>query len=210
MSHSPALAPSATSRVLGAAGILGGTVLLGAFLLEIPAGANTLRLLLFNLGAIAIVVAVQRRQASAGSRLASVVAAAAIFANAWYLAMVLLSVGRPMPPEPDPAFRLVMFYAGLAMWLADSAFGFVTLRLESLSPSPGRLARVGALALAIGSLLAILGMSHLELTSPANPTIFGPISLIGVALNGVAWILLGLDVMLSGADVRGPLSVPAR
>jgi hypothetical protein len=52
--------------------------------------------------------------------------------------------------------------------------------------------RWAALALAIGSLLAILGMDRLELTSPSNPTIFGPLALTGVALNGIAWILLGL------------------
>jgi hypothetical protein len=38
-------------------------------------------------------------------------------------------------------------------------------------------------------------MGRFELTSPANPTIFGPIALIGVALNGVGWVLLGLDLV---------------
>ena len=76
--------------------------------------------------------------------------------------MVVLSVGRPALPEPDPEFRLVMFYAGLAMWLANSAFGFVALRL-------GGVPRWGALALAVGSLLAILGMSHLELSVADEP-----------------------------------------
>ena len=180
------------NRLLGAAGIVGGAFLLSAFVIGIPDGVNTLRLVLFNLGAIAVAVAVHRRQASSGIAAAAVVAAAAILANAWYLVMILLSTGRPIPPDPDPEFRLVMFYAGLAMWLADSAFGFVTLRL-------GAVTSWGALALAVGSLLAILGMSHLELTSPSNPTIFGPIALIGIALNGLGWILLGIDVMLGGS-----------
>jgi hypothetical protein len=82
-----------------------------------------------------------------------------------------------------------VFYAGLAMWLSDAAFGFVTLRVAGLT-------RWGAIALGVGSLLAILGMSHLQLTSPANPTIFGPLSLIGIALNGIGWILLGGDLAL--------------
>jgi hypothetical protein len=182
-----ATSPPLPSRLLGAAGILGGSALLSAFVVWIPDWSNVGRLVLFNIGAMAVIVAVHRRQASIGSRLGLLVASTAVLANAWYLVMILLSIGRPVPPEPDAAFRLVMFYAGFAMWLADSAFGFVTLRL-------GVVTRWGALALAIGSLLAILGMSHLELTTPANPTIFGPLSLIGICLNGLGWILLGVDV----------------
>ncbi len=193
MASSLAVSPSMPTRVLGAVGILGGVVLLAAFVVAIPSDLNTLRLALFNLGAIAVAIAVQRRHAETGSRVALLVASAVVLANAWYLAMVVLSIGRPIPPAPDPDFRLVMFYAGLAMWLADSAFGFVTLRL-------GLVTRWGALALGVGSLLAILGMSHLELTSPTNPTIFGPLSLLGIALNGIGWIVLGLDVALRGRE----------
>ena len=163
---------------------------------------NVLRLVLFNLGAIAVVVALYRRQAAVGSRLLGLVASAAVLANTWYLVMVVLSVGRPALPEPDPEFRLVMFYAGLAMWLADSAFGFVALRL-------GGVPRWGALALAVGSLLAILGMSHLELTSPTNPTIFGPLALIGIALNGIGWILLGATIVGGRGSTRVPLPMAA-
>jgi hypothetical protein len=187
-----------TDRILGSLGILGGAVLLAAFVVAIPGPVNTLRLCLFILGAIAVVIAVQRRHAPAGSRLTLAVAAATVLANAAYLLMVVLSVGRPMPPEPDPGFRLVMFYAGLAMWLTDSAFGFISLRR-------GAVLRLGALALAVGSLLAILGMSHLELTSPTNPTVFGPLALAGIAINGIGWILLGAWV----AGVRGPARATA-
>ena len=51
-------------RMLGAAGILGGVVLLAAFVIDIPGSVNVLRLVLFNLGAIAVVVALYRRQAA--------------------------------------------------------------------------------------------------------------------------------------------------
>ena len=90
-----------------------------------------------------------------------------------------------------------------AWWLADAAFGFVALRL-------GAVTRWGALALGVGSLLAILGIGQLELTSPENPTFFGPIALTGVALNGVAWILLGLDLVLDGRAVARLRSALAR
>jgi hypothetical protein len=74
------------------------------------------------------------------------------------------------------------------MWLSDGLLGLAILRA-------GGLTRWGAAALALGSPLAVLGMGRFELTSPANPTIFGPMALIGVALNGVGWVLLGLDLV---------------
>ena len=101
--------------------------------------------------------------------------------------MILLSIGRPQPPQGDPDFRLVGFFAGLSMWLADATFGLVTLRI-------GMVTRWGALALAIGSVLAITGMDRLQLTSEANPTIFGPLSQVGIVLHAIGWILLGLDM----------------
>jgi hypothetical protein len=187
VAHSLALSPSMSSRVLGLVGILGGAVLLVAFLpLDIAPNLFNLRLVLFTVGAMAVVIAVHGRQASAAPRLALVAAVAAIVANASYLAMTLIGIGRTEPIGAGD-FGLVYFFAGLAMWLTDSALGFVTLRL-------GVVARWGALALAIGSLLAIMGMDRLELTSAANPTIFGTLALVGVALNGLGWILLGLDV----------------
>jgi hypothetical protein len=73
------------------------------------------------------------------------------------------------------------------MWLADAAFGLVSLRL-------GVVSRLGALALAVGSVLAIMGMDRFGLTSADNPTILGTLALAGIALNGIGWILLGLDV----------------
>jgi hypothetical protein len=185
VAHSLATAPPTSSRVLGLVGILGGVVLLAAFLVEIAPGVNVLRLVLFNIGAMAIVVAVHRRQASAAPVLALLGAVPAFLANAWCLAMVVLATDRPQPFAGD--FGLVYFFAGLAMWLTDAAFGLVTLRL-------GIVTRWGALVLAVGSVLAILGMDRLELTSRDNPTVFGSLGLAGVALNGIGWILLGLDL----------------
>jgi hypothetical protein len=72
VAHSLAGAPSATNRTLGILGILGGLVLVAAFIPTLPWGNAlfNLRLVLFNAGAIAIIVAVHRRQAgiSPGSR----------------------------------------------------------------------------------------------------------------------------------------------
>jgi hypothetical protein len=195
--------PSSLDRALGAAGIVGGAVLLAAFVIDIPGDVNTLRIVTFNVGAIAIALAIHRRLAALGVPLVLAIAAAAALANAWYLVMTLIALGRPVFPEPDPGFRLIGFYAGLAMSLTDAALGLVAWR-------SGVVTRLGSIALAIGSLLAILGMSHLELTSSAHPTVFGPLSLIGIALNGVGWTVLGLDVMLAGRAVPRLRSALAR
>lgn len=186
VAHSLAVAPSTSSRLLGLVGILGGLVLVAVFLVEIDPAFNTARLILFNAGAIAIVIAVHRRQSSAGPRLAVLAAASALVANAWHLAMIVLSIGRTEPIGAGQ-FGQVYFLASLSMWLADAWFGFATMRL-------GVMARWGALALAIGSVLAIVGMDRLGLTSGENPTIFGTLALAGIALNGIGWILLGIDV----------------
>lgn len=172
---------------LGVAGILGGVYILVAFLpvtiWEPP--AVPIRLIVWLLAAIAVIVGVHRRQAVVGGRLALVVATAAIAANALYLSRLILPLGPWHPFAGDNGW--VFFYAGLVMWLADAVFGLVALRL-------GMVTRYGAAALAIGSLLTIVGIDRLGLTSETAPTIFGPISLTGVALIGVGWILLGLDL----------------
>jgi hypothetical protein len=173
--------PSTASRVLGLVGILGGAVLLAAFLFEISPELNAVRIYLFLIGAMAIVIGVHRRQTSVAPTVALLGAFPAVLANAWYLAMMVLANGRPQPFAGD--FGLVFFAAGVAMWLADAWFGVVTFRL-------GVVTRWGALALAIGSLLAGTGIDRLGLTS----TIFGPLSQVGIVLGGIGWILLGLDV----------------
>jgi hypothetical protein len=188
VAHSLTVSPSNSSRLLGLGGILGGALLLAAFLpfysFEPP--INQLRLILFCAGAMAIIVGVHRRQSSISPALALVAAVPAFLANGWYLVMVALAIGRDSPFSGD--FGFVWFVAGMSMWLTDGWFGIVTLRLGAVS-------RLGALALAVGS-LAVVGLDRLGLVSASgtNPTIFGSLALAGIAMNGLGWILVGLDV----------------
>ena len=177
--------PSTSNRVLGLIGIAGGVVLLAAFIVEVPNGFNIVRMSLALVGAMATIAAVYRIQAPAAPSLAAVAAIAAFVANAAYLALTLLTIGVRNPFAGD--LGLAYLGAGIALWLSDGAFGLVTLRL-------GVLTRAGAFALAVGSVLAVTGIDRIGLTSSSNPTIFGPLALAGVALNGFGWILLGLDV----------------
>jgi hypothetical protein len=194
VAHSLAASPSIATRALGFAGILGGAVLLAAFVVNTDAW-DGLRILLFNLGAVAIVVAVHQRQASIGGGAALITAAAAILANLWYIAMGFLAIGNERPFAGD--FGLVYFWAAMAMWLADAAFGFVTWRL-------GVAARWVGLALAVGSLFALTGIDRLELVRGDYAWFFSPAALTGVAVNGLGWILLGITVATRRRAPAGP------
>jgi Na+-translocating ferredoxin:NAD+ oxidoreductase RnfA subunit len=177
--------PTWATRTLGVLGVAGGLALLLAYLLEIPPAWNALRLVLFCAGAIALALATHGRHAAVSRRLALAGTIPLVIANALYIGWILLSLGQERPFAGD--FGLVGFWAALAFWLADAWFGVIALRL-------GVVWRGAALILVAGSLMSIAGMDRLELTSQANPTVFGPLALTGVALNGLAWVLLGLPI----------------
>ena len=175
-------------RVLGLVGILGGVVLLVPLVTSISHELNVLRLVLFNLGAIAVIVGVHRRQAPVRRGLSVAAAGPAILANCWFLVMVVLDIGRPHLPAADPEFRIVLFFASVAMWWTDAIFGLVALRI-------GVVGRWGAIALAVGSVLAFTGIDRLGLVFGPLASIFKVVALSGIALNGIGWILLGIGLM---------------
>jgi len=199
MAQSLSKPPSASNRLLGLVGILGGLILVAAFVPAIPwtADAFNLRLILFNVGAIAIVIAVRRRQALVAPALALLAALPALFANAWYLTMIVLATARPGPFPGE--LGLIFFWAGAAMWLADAWFGLITLRL-------GIVSRWGGLALAAGSALALTGMDRLDLVTGPFAQFFQPVALAGIALNGIGWILLGIEVATRQVVARSDAS----
>jgi hypothetical protein len=189
MAHSLTEAPSIPTRALGLIGILGGAALVVGFIPNLTWGADlfNLRLVLFNVGAIAIGLAAYRAGALGSGRVSVMVAGAVILTNAWYLGMGIAGIGRPQFPEADPDFRLIGFYAGAAMWLTDAVFGYVIWRV-------GSMARWVGLALAVGSLFAFTGMDRLELVRGDLGWFWTPAALTGVAVNGLAWIVLGVTV----------------
>jgi hypothetical protein len=175
--------------MLGVLGVFGGLGLLLAYVLDIPPAWNTLRLVLVCVGAIAIALATYGRHALISRPLARAGTIPLVLANALYIVWILLTLGQERPFAGD--FGVAGFWAALSLWLADAWFGVVALRL-------GVVWRGAAIVLVAGSLMAITGIDRLGLTSAANPTLFGRIALAGVALNGGAWILLGLQVALPG------------
>lgn len=188
VAHSLA-APSPLNRALGVLGILGGLVLVAALVPNLPWSwaVFNLRLVLFEAGAIAVIVAVHGLQASRGRWPSLIVSASAVLANAWHMAMSIMFVNRPQPPAPDPEFRPLYALAATALWLANAAFGLVALRL-------GVVSRWAALVLTVGSLLAASGVSGLGFTRGPYADVIANFTVAGIVLVGVGWVLLGIDL----------------
>lgn len=187
VAHSMTIAPTPASRVLGLLGVIGGAVLLVGFLgITFTPDQFNLRLVLFNVGAIAIALAVHVRQAGAGRLLSLSAAIPVIVTNALYLILIVRAVGQPGEISRGD-YGLLFNYAAGAMWLSDAWFGAVAFRL-------GVVSRIAALALIVGSFFAFIGMGIFGLVT--SGTAFETLVLAGIAVHGLAWILLGLDVAL--------------
>lgn len=196
VAQSLATPPSTIAKLLGAIGILGGVMLVAAFVPSIEWSPDfvSLRLALFNVGAIAIVIAVHRRQSFAAPGLALAAAIPAVVANALYLAIV---VGLVAPPGEigSGSFGLTFAVAGPFLWLADAWFGLVITRLGVVSRGTG-------LALVLSSVLALSGVDRLGLVSGEFGAILGPLALLGIAVNGLCWIALGIEVAFRRRAIR--------
>ncbi len=199
VASSLAVPPSGLTRLLGLLGVAGGAVILLAFLSLAPWSADlfNLRLVLFNLGVIAIVVAVYRRQVVGSPVLAASAALPAVIANVWHMIMTILAVSQPGELGVG-GYGTVYIVASTAMWLSDAWFGLVALRLGGVN-------RVGALAVAIGSMFTFLGMANvLDFLGPSLAPVVGALAIPGIAVMGFGWVILGADL----ATRRRPL--PAR
>jgi hypothetical protein len=184
-----AVPPSNLTRLLGVLGVLGGAVILVAFLPFVPWSADlfNLRLVLFNLGTIAIVIAVYRRQVVVSPLLAASAAVPAVIANLWHLIMTVIAVSQPAELGVD-GYGPVYIAASTAMWLSDAWFGLVALRL-------GGVGRVGALAVTIGSMFAFLGMANvLDFLGYSLAQVVGALAIPGIAVMGLGWVILGADL----------------
>ena len=201
MAGSLAVRPSHLTRLLGVLGVVGGAVILVAFLPFEPWSADlfNLRLVLFNLGVIAIVVAVYRRQVVVSPVLAASAALPAVIANLWHMIMTISAVSQPGEPGVG-SYGTIYIAASTAMWLSDAWFGLMALRLGGVN-------RIGALAVAIGSIFAFVGMANvLDFLGPSLATVVGPLAVPGIAVMGLGWVVLGTDL----ATRRRPLTAPQR
>ena len=178
VAHSMSSARLIEARLLGILGVIGGGALLTAFVLDVPSGLTALRIAVFNVGIIAVVIAVLRGGAVRPSVPVLVAGLAAIAANGLYAVMVMADIHPGAVP----------LWTGVALWLTTALFGVVALRRDGLT-------RWGALAVAVGGVLALTGIDRLGLVSAASPTIFDPLSQAGIGLVGIGLIVMGLDAV---------------
>ena len=183
--------PSRLTRLLGIVGVLGGLGILAAFVASdlifftLP-WLITVRIVLFNLGAIAVVAGLQSSATGVhASRSSTAIAWAAALSNAWYAGMTLLPVVGWAPFAGD--HHMVGFLAGMSMWTFNAAFGLVVARR-------GGFLRAAGLTLALGSVLTMLGIDRLGLTRGDYSWLFVPVAIAGQGIGGIAWLLLGWDV----------------
>jgi hypothetical protein len=175
-------APSRLTRALGVSGIVGGTVLVASFvpILWPDGDVFNARLIVLNVGSISIAAALARRYMAGRSKFVMATAGAVVLVNLGHLVLIAGIVAQPGEPGagsfPPPYGATLQ-----AVWAIGVAFGIVSL-------ARGVGSRPGSVALAVGSGLAF------------SPTVglvgelIGTASLVGIALVGIGWVLLGVDV----------------
>jgi hypothetical protein len=188
--------PTRTMRLLGLVGLVGGILLLWAFISFEPFAtleANTIRLLTFCLGGAAIAAAFYRRQAGVTRSIALVTTGAVVVSGVVYATLLVLAqlVESPF----SGAFGTINFWSSAALWLTAALYGAAMLKIgaawQGMSRWLGVATRVGAIAL-LGSVFAWTGDDRLGLVdSERFGQLWTTIALSGVFLNGIGWVILG-------------------
>jgi len=198
-----AFEPSRSMRWMGALAVIGGVLLLWAFVSWDPftdRAVNSVRLVLFWLGGTAIALAYRTRHSGAGQRLAIAATAAVIVTGLSNAAWVIVAVDRDSPFSG--AFGELGFWTSLLGWLSASLYGATSLRgsvAHGMSAGSGLATRVAGVALLVGGVVGTFGMDRLGLTrSEPYGDLFGTLGALGVGAVGLGWLLLGLVLVLGG------------
>lgn len=204
--------PTRTMRLLGLFGMVGGALLLMAFVTFVPfedLAVNTVRLIVFALSGVAISIAFHGRQAVVSPRLALIATGAVVIAGLWYALWTVLSLN--VPSRFSGTFGFIGALASLALWLTPTFYGASMLRIraawQGMSRWRGVAARLGAIFL-LGSVLAVAGDDRFGLVdSEPYGRAWSTIALLGVFLNGAGWVLLGAVLVFGGR--RTPAGNPS-
>lgn len=199
--------PTRPMRVAGLLAVAGGVLLLWAFYSWNPFSdprVNGIRLLLFWSSGVAAALGYHGRQAAVRPRLARMATGAVVLVGAWNLLWLLLAWDRSSPFGGE--FGLIGFVGGLLGWLAASFYGAAMLVIAAAWLGMGRWAaaatRMAAGLLVVAGVVATFGMDRLGLTrSEPYGELFGTLGMLGVGGVGLAWLVLGLVLMVGGRRV---------
>jgi len=203
--------PTRGMRLLGLFGVAGAVLLLWAFISFDPfqdEAVNRIRLVTFALSGAAIALAFYRRQALIAPRLALLTTAGVVIAGIWYVATVLVSPGVDHPFIGS--FGLVSMFANIALWVTPAIWALGLLHTgaawQGMSRSRALVTKLGATIL-IGSIVGWFGDDRLGMVDSLWGGLWQAVALVGVAMNGVGWLILGAVLVLPG---RGPRAVGQR
>lgn len=195
--------PTRTMKVLGAFAIVGGAVLLLAFLTWTPfanATINAVRLLVFGLSGAAIAIAFHARLASVSLRLAGLATWAVVLSGVWYCLGNVLGafVERPFAGT----FGFIGALSAAALFATPTLYGLVMLRTGAAwrGMSKWRLVmtRVAAVVL-LGSFLGVAGNDRWGLVNdPTTGWLWSQLAVLGVFCAGAGWLLLGAVIVSGG------------
>jgi hypothetical protein len=197
-------APTRSMRLAGVVAVVGGLLLLWAFLSWNPfvdGHVNAVRLALFWSAGVAIALAYHGRQAAVRPLLARTATGAVVLFGAWNVLWVVLAWDRDSPFSGD--FGLLGFVASFLGWLAASFYGAATLAISAAWRGMDRWAatvtRLAAALLAVAGVVATFGMDRIGLTrSEPYGELFGTLGALGVGGVGLAWMALGLVLVVGG------------
>lgn len=195
--------PTKSMRLLGLLAVVGGVLLLWAFVSWNPfadPNLNSARLALFWLGGMAVAWALHARQSEASRDLARAATGLVVVTGAWNILWIILSIGRDSPFSGT--FGVLGFWASFLGWLSASLYGGVSLRRSMAQGMPrwsGLATRFAALALLVGGVVGTFGMDRLGLTrwEPVGE-LFRTLGALGVGAVGLGWLLLGGVLVLGG------------
>lgn len=171
--------PTMRTRILAAAAVGGGLLLLFGLIITINDGLGVRLALFYALATIGL-VGMHRRQVDQAPLLAWVGFVPAV--AAYSLSLVGVLAGLADVALPGIAGRSYGFFMQEAFWITSALFGAVTLGI-------GELPRPAALALAIGAPLAMIGM----FLGPEAETLPAVLARVGVIMYGGSFIWLGLS-----------------
>ena len=193
--------PTRTMRLLGLVGLVGGILLLWAFISFNPfetRTANTIRLIVFALGGAAVAVAFYRRQALVARSRALASSGAVVFSGALYATLAVLAQWVQSPFSGT--FGALNFWSSWALWVTAAVYGAAMLKIgaawQGMPRWLGVATRLGAITL-LGSSFAWVGDDRLGLVdSEQYGHMWSSIAMAGVFLNGTGWVILGAVLAL--------------
>jgi hypothetical protein len=202
--------PTRSMRVLGLLAIIGGLLLLWAFVSWNPFVSivnNTVRLVWFALSGAAVGLAFHARQAAVAPRLAIAATAVVVIAGAWYATTNLLSLNSPR--SWAAVGGLIYSLSSFTLFASAGVFGAISLRIGAIWRGMSRwwaaVARLAAVALLVGGPLATLGDDRWGLTDNADyGALITQATLAGVFMTGAGWLVLGLVLVLGDRGKRLP------